>query len=578
MKRLLLVLATFVATLLLVAAILFRQAHRAVVAQEGAELSFFADELLRRMDGDLAVLAREVMNRDEREYHPRAAVSGRAAAAPARETSTSARVRDDPNYVLGWMACGADGSFTTPGAEPATLAPYAAAFRRISGHSPGERAQTPQKTSRGSYRSSLAKRYFTEPDLRAAIEKSGLDGLIESELDAAYRAGVAAGNSQTRGSAARPEDSPPLRADFLNEAIVFLYNPAVAEGAVQYRGVLISVAPLLDHLVARYFAGQPMARFTRLELTARREGVSVAAIAVGDSSSLGSALNLERPLARPFDFIGARLRADTAPPSPGRATLRVLILVFVAVALIGGAALARAVQAQAALAHRRTRFVSSVTHELKTPLTVIGMYVEMLELGMAPDAATRERYFGVLKSETARLSRLIHNVLEFSQLEARKRRVTVTPGDIVPALREAERVMAPQAGRDGFDLRVDAPETLEAVFDREAVVQILINLVENSLKFGAAATRKEIVVFAGDTGGGVRFGVRDTGPGIGEKALGRIFDDFTRGDDPVTLETKGTGIGLALVRRLALAMGGRAEARNNREAGCTVAVVLSGAG
>jgi signal transduction histidine kinase len=110
---------------------------------------------------------------------------------------------------------------------------------------------------------------------------------------------------------------------------------------------------------------------------------------------------------------------------------------------------------------------------------------------------------------------------------------------------------------------------------RDTIGQILINLVENSLKFGAAATRKEIVVFAGDTGGGVRFGVRDTGPGLGEKALGRIFDDFTRGDDPVTLGTKGTGIGLALVRRLAQAMGGRAEARNNREAGCTVAVVLS---
>ncbi len=230
--------------------------------------------------------------------------------------------------------------------------------------------------------------------------------------------------------------------------------------------------------------------------------------------------------------------------------------------------------AQAELARRRTRFVSSVTHELKTPLTAIGMYAEMLELGMAADAATRERYYGVLKSETARLSRLIHNVLEFSRLESRHRRIAVGPGDMVPALREAERVMAQHARQEGFDLRVEAPESLEAVFDHEAVVQILVNLIENSLKFGAAAPRKEIVVFAAAAGGGVRFGVRDTGPGIGQKTLGRVFDDFTRGDDPVTRATKGTGIGLALVRRLAVAMGGRAEARNNRDVGCTVTVVL----
>lgn len=160
----------------------------------------------------------------------------------------------------------------------------------------------------------------------------------------------------------------------------------------------------------------------------------------------------------------------------------------------------------------------------------------MLELGVAADAATRERCFGILRSETARLSRLFHNVIEFSQLEARKHRVAAVPGDIVPALRDAERIMARQAQLEGFQLRVEAPETLEAV------VQILVNLVENSLKFGANLASRDITVFAETTAGGVRFGVRDTGPGIAGNALRRVFADFTGGAGPATLRTKETGM------------------------------------
>ncbi len=100
MKQLWLVLATFIASLLVVAAILFQRAHQAVVAQEQAELGFFANEILERMDAELATLAREEASRDMRDYLPR--------------SDTSARDRRDPPYVLGRMACRADGGFTTP--------------------------------------------------------------------------------------------------------------------------------------------------------------------------------------------------------------------------------------------------------------------------------------------------------------------------------------------------------------------------------------------------------------------------------------------------------------------------------
>lgn len=562
MRRLLLVLVAFVAALLVVATILFRQAHRAVVAQEGSELGYFANQLLQRVEDELGALAFEVRDRPESDYRP--------------PSGPPQRRRADAPYVLAWMACRPDGKVLNPAGESGRLGRYAVAFRRAETTVRGESKNGTVPVRSGTYQSSLSKRYLEEPDLREIVKKSGLDGIIARDLDAACRAGLAAGNGRAQAQTGRADGPSPVRAVFLDDTTVFICRAAPVEGAPGNQGVLVSVPRLLRELVARQFTGQPMERFTKLTVSAFRENRAVRTTVAGDSAVTSRALDLSRAFSPPFDFVQARLLADAAPPSPGRATLRILILVFAAVALIGGAALVRAVQAQAELARRRTNFVSSVTHELKTPLTAIGMYVEMLELGMAGDAETRQRYFDVLKSETARLSRLIHNVLEFSRLEARKRRVTAVLGDLAAVLREAERIMARQAEREGFQLRVEAPEALEAVFDREAVVQILVNLVENSLKFGASAERREVVLFAEAVGGGMRFGVRDTGPGISERFLGRAFDDFTRGDDPVTRQTKGTGIGLALVRRLAQAMGGRAEARNNHGEGCTVSVVLPG--
>lgn len=558
MKRLMTVLAAFVGLLLCVAALIFVHAHRAVVAQENAELGYFAGELLRGMDADLGRLAAEVRNRDERAY------------LPAADGETPAD--GDPAYVVGWVSVRADNSFVTPSPDRARIARRVAALRSAAAAIPDERTENQGKLAREAYQSPLAKRYISSGRLRSAFPDVDTETIITGELEAAYNAGLTQGMQRGRASPVERAGGAALRAVVLDSNTVFV----AATGAEDRtdRGVIVAVEPLLRSLAKRHYSGQPIAEFTRLELGGRTERLQGCKVVSGKASGEGKSLTLDHVFSPPFDFLGSRLVADAAPPSPARATLRWLVIVFGLVALSGGVVLARAVQAQHELARRRSHFVSSVTHELKTPLTAIGMYAEMLEQGMDVDADTRRRYFGVLKSETARLSRLIRNVLEFSQLEARRRRVQASEGNLTEALREAERVMADQAAQGGFVLHVQAEEECPAVFDREAVVQILVNLVENSLKFGAAAQRREIVLFAERSPAGARFGVRDYGPGISVRPIGRIFDDFQRGDDAITKSTKGTGIGLALVRRLALAMGGRVEAANHADAGCTVAVTL----
>jgi signal transduction histidine kinase len=106
------------------------------------------------------------------------------------------------------------------------------------------------------------------------------------------------------------------------------------------------------------------------------------------------------------------------------------------------------------------------------------------------------------------------------------------------------------------------------------MVQVLINLIENSIKFGAAAPEKAIAIRLGEAGERVLIEVTDTGPGIPGRDLNKIFDDFYRAENAVTAAAGGTGIGLALVRRFAGLLGGRVSAANNPGAGCTIRIEL----
>ena len=106
------------------------------------------------------------------------------------------------------------------------------------------------------------------------------------------------------------------------------------------------------------------------------------------------------------------------------------------------------------------------------------------------------------------------------------------------------------------------------------MIQVLINLIENSIKFGQAAVRKEITIRTYCDGRWMKITVSDYGPGIPRRALKKIFDDFYRADNSLTRTTRGTGIGLALVKKFILLMGGRVSAENNSGAGCTIVISL----
>jgi two-component system phosphate regulon sensor histidine kinase PhoR len=261
---------------------------------------------------------------------------------------------------------------------------------------------------------------------------------------------------------------------------------------------------------------------------------------------------------------GAPPAAGALAGSRGLATL----IVVLAATFGGGLFVAlRMVRREVELTGARARFLTNVTHELKTPLASIRLFSEMLLDGRVESEAKRDEYHRLLAGESERLSALIENVLDLGRIERGERALDLASRRVDELAREVVERFAPLAARDGVSIEtrgLDAP--CAAVCDRGAFAQALVNLLDNSRKYAASGGQIEVALerAAGagvDRGGGqdlglVRVCVRDFGPGIPEEERARIFEPFVRGERQRDGAIAGLGLGLHLARTLARAQGG----------------------
>jgi signal transduction histidine kinase len=402
-------------------------------------------------------------------------------------------------------------------------------------------------------------------------ERTGAEpGLKEAEL-----LDTAIADTAQAISMERPQqvEVAPFQALLIDADHAFIFRRILIRGEAYRQGFVLDLGAFSNHLLATHFADQPLARFTQLQLWTQPGSTPRLLGSLGKRAT-ASPLQMERQFPRPFAFLQARLVVGEIPPSSARAPLRLTLIVLGAVLLVGLLAIYRSVNAQVALSQRRAQFASAVTHELKTPLTTIRMYVEMLAQGMAADPQRQKRYFRVLDTEIARLGRLINNVLELSRLEKNARPLTYGYGDLSEVIAKVETALGPQLKAAGFDFKIENRLKEPFAYDGEVLVQVLINLIENSLKFGRDGERKEICLTITRHKERVSLAVSDTGPGIPRGEVKRIFEDFYRAEDEMTRTTAGTGIGLALVKRFARAMAGQVTAHNNPTGGCTITLTL----
>jgi len=252
----------------------------------------------------------------------------------------------------------------------------------------------------------------------------------------------------------------------------------------------------------------------------------------------------------------------------------ILAVVWVSV-LLAMAALWKNMHQQVQLSRKKDDFISAVSHELRTPLTSIRMYTEMLEKDWVKTDDKRREYYTTMRTESERLSRLIENVLDFSRIQRGKKKYQFTLGDVNACIAEVAEMMRPFVERAGFTLIREFGAIEPFMFDRDAVTQIVINLVDNALKYAKGAEDKRIFLRTRPSKEMVLIEVEDRGPGVPRSRQKKIFDAFYRCEDESTRQSTGTGLGLALVKRFAEAHAGFVEIVNAKPTGALFRVGLT---
>ena len=285
--------------------------------------------------------------------------------------------------------------------------------------------------------------------------------------------------------------------------------------------------------------------------------------------------------------------ADTIEPGFGRLVMRVslrpdfagmlivgglpgsrvpaLVALFVIAAGLLTVALLQ-LRRQQQLARLRTEFVSGVSHELRTPLAQIRWFAELLHLGKLRTEEERGRSAGIIDQEARRLTYLVENVLNFSRAEKGTNRISTSPADLDHEILDVIELFAPLARARKMTLAAALDARAVVMLDRDALRQILLNLLDNAAKYGPPG--QTITIGSEIAGDVARIWVEDQGPGIPHEDRRRVWDPYVRLNRSAESATGGSGIGLSVVRELVALHGGRTRAEGSPGGGARVLVEL----
>jgi signal transduction histidine kinase len=288
------------------------------------------------------------------------------------------------------------------------------------------------------------------------------------------------------------------------------------------------------------------------------------------------------PLAvRPAADTGLPWTIKVAPVDPasesGRSSARRLLLLagltLLSLLVAGaGTIVWRATARELAVAELQSDFVSAVSHEFRTPLTSMRHLTELLEDGVVTGEAARGEYYSLLSQETRRLHRLVEALLNFARMESGRYHFRLAPTDPGRLTADVVEEFKRESVADEFSVEVDASVDLECQIDRESLSLAIWNLLENAVKYsGQCRTIRVAVERRGDR---AAISVRDGGLGIAPREHKAIFEKFVRGDSARASDTKGAGLGLALVRRIVEGHRGTIEVESELEKGSTFTILL----
>jgi two-component system phosphate regulon sensor histidine kinase PhoR len=220
----------------------------------------------------------------------------------------------------------------------------------------------------------------------------------------------------------------------------------------------------------------------------------------------------------------------------------------------------------------RQEFVANVSHELKTPLTSILGYVETLKEGAIDDAENRMRFLAIIEDHSLKLHRLIENLLLLSRMESASTSVRREKLSLRTVVEKAMEMVARPAAEKKLTLSLDVPAPLTVEAEAASFERALLNLLENAVKYNVEGG--SIRITAGQADGETRLEIADTGIGIAESDLPRIFERFYRAERSRSSESGGSGLGLSIAKHILERHGGRIEVESTLSKGSIFTVVL----
>ncbi|MCH7822152.1 MAG: HAMP domain-containing histidine kinase [Proteobacteria bacterium] len=362
----------------------------------------------------------------------------------------------------------------------------------------------------------------------------------------------------------------PFEFSLLDSGHFVLFRNVWRDGERYIQGLLVDQDAFIQNIIGARFVDTVLAGMSTL-IVAYQDDV-IDTFGGHDVSSytdiargLDGALLYRSRLTAPLNSLELIFSIKRLPPGAGASVLGWVTLVLAIVFVGGFVVLYRLGLSQINLARQQQDFVSAVSHELKTPLTSIRMYGEMLKEGWA-DEDKRQSYYNFIHDESERLSRLISNVLQLARITRNDPQFDLKSIKVGELMSNTESRISSQIKSAGFELRFkrsDDVDDASIMVDEDHFTQIIINLVDNAIKFSKNAEEKVIEVSSKrGAGNRILFSVRDFGPGIPKDQMKKIFQLFYRSESELTRETVGTGIGLAIVHQLTLAMNGSVDLIN----------------
>ena len=418
-------------------------------------------------------------------------------------------------------------------------------------------------------RETLAKKKSIHDSSKSAYAKNQPKDIIE-EVSLAQSQALSPNNINLFKN-----DTDPFEISLLDSGHFVLYRKVWRNEKRFIQGILLQQERVLNDLIEDSFNNSLL--FTMSNLTVVYQGNALTSFSQQNQrsyfsnsyrtprSALEGTLLLRTRLSAPFNELESVFTVRRLPAGAGGKVILWSALIMILTLVIVIYSLYRMSLRNLSLVNQQQDFVSAVSHELKTPLTSIRMYGEILQQGWA-DEEKKKSYYSFIFDESERLTRLINNVLELARMTRNETSVTLQNITVHELIDVIQSKIDSQIGRAQFKLNItidDGTATKQLNIDQDVFAQIVINLVDNALKFSSDAKRKEIdLKVQHHSNGKLCFSIRDYGPGIAKDQLKKIFTLFYRSENELTRNTTGTGIGLALVNQLTQLMNGKVDVIN----------------